>query len=58
MTRELGLLKADVNLIAMIVRLRGAGSPGQAAIEGSCEGEDKQQPVQARASPDCADRTP
>jgi hypothetical protein len=35
MTRDLDLLRTDVDLIAMMVRLRGAVSAGEAAVEDS-----------------------
>ena len=41
MTRDLDLLKADVDVIAMIVRLRGAFAPADAAVEDTADGEDK-----------------
>ena len=41
MTRDLDLLRADVDLIAMIVRLRGANPlPGNADAEGEEKRED------------------
>jgi hypothetical protein len=39
MTRDLDLLRTDVDLIAMIVRLRGAFVPGDARAEESSDGE-------------------
>ncbi len=43
MTRDLDLLKADVDIIAIVVRFRGAspppGVPGEEAIEGDPERE-------------------
>jgi hypothetical protein len=41
MTRDLDLLKADIDLAAMIVRLRGAFAPAEAAAEQAADGEDK-----------------
>jgi len=43
MTRDLDLLKVDVDVIAIVIRLRGAsaptGVPGEEAIEGDPERE-------------------
>jgi hypothetical protein len=39
MTRDLDLLKTDVDLIAMIVRLRGAFAPADARAEDSSDSE-------------------
>ena len=41
MTRDLDLLKADVDLLAMIVRLRGAFAPGDARSDEASDDEDK-----------------
>ena len=41
MTRDLELLRADVDLIAMIVRLRGAFVPADARTEEARDGEEK-----------------
>jgi hypothetical protein len=41
MTRDLELLKADVDLIAMIVRQRGAFAPADARAEDARDEEDK-----------------
>jgi hypothetical protein len=41
MTRDLELLQADVALVAMIVRLRGAFVPADARSEETREGEEK-----------------
>src|SRR5262249_42691577 len=40
MTRDLDLLRADVDLVAMILRLRGAHAAGQKAEEDEDETED------------------
>ena len=40
-TRGLDLLRADVDLVAMIVRLRGALAPGDARAEEHTDGEEK-----------------
>jgi hypothetical protein len=42
MTRDLDLLKVDVDLIAMIVRLRGALVP-EVRIDASADGEDREE---------------
>jgi hypothetical protein len=41
MTRELDLLKVDIDIIAIVIRLRGASAAGQGehAIEGDAESE-------------------
>jgi hypothetical protein len=41
MTRELDLLKVDIDIIAIIIRLRGvsAGAPGEHTIESDAESE-------------------
>jgi len=39
MTRDLDLLKIDVDVLAMIIRLRGAPAPGPADVEHPGEGE-------------------
>jgi hypothetical protein len=39
MTRDLDLLKIDVDILAMVVRLRGASAPGPADVEHLGEGE-------------------
>jgi hypothetical protein len=39
MTRDLDLLKTDVDVIAMIVRLRGAGAPAEIKPDGRQDGE-------------------
>jgi hypothetical protein len=41
MTRDLDLLRADVDLIAMIVRLRGALAPAEARTEDAHDSEEK-----------------
>ena len=41
MTRDLDLLRADVDLIAMVVRLRGAMPPAGIKLEETREGEEK-----------------
>jgi hypothetical protein len=41
MTRDVDLVKTDVDLIAMIVRLRGAFGPAEARTEESSDGEIK-----------------
>jgi hypothetical protein len=43
MTRDLDLLRADVDVIAMVVRLRGAFVPGDVRSEESPEGESKEE---------------
>ena len=43
MTRDLDLLRADVDVIAMVVRLRGAFAPGDARAEDSPDGENKEE---------------
>jgi hypothetical protein len=43
MTRDLDLLKTDVDLIAMIVRLRGAFAPGDARSEATSDGENTEE---------------
>jgi hypothetical protein len=40
MTRDLDLIKVDVDLIAMIARLRGAAAATDAKAEDSADGED------------------
>ena len=40
MTRDMDLLKIDFDLIAMIVRLRGAATPAEAKGEQSSDGEE------------------
>lgn len=40
-TRDLDLLRADVDLVAMIVRLRGALAPSDAKTDDDGDGEDK-----------------
>ncbi len=39
MTRNLDLLRADLDVLAMIVRLRGAPTPDDAAADDSADGE-------------------
>ena len=39
MTRDLDLLKIDVDLLAMVIRLRGGPAPGPAEVEHAVEGE-------------------
>jgi hypothetical protein len=43
MTRDLDLLKIDIDIVAIVIRLRGAsaptGTPGEGAIEGDPERE-------------------
>ena len=39
MTRDLDLLKTDVDVIAMVVRLRGAGAPAEIKPDGRQDGE-------------------
>jgi len=39
MTRDLDLLKIDVDIRAMIIRLRGAPAPGPVDVEHAAEGE-------------------
>jgi hypothetical protein len=41
MTRDLDLLKIDFDVIAMIVRLRGAPAPAEAKGEEPSDGEDQ-----------------
>jgi hypothetical protein len=41
MTRDLDLLRADVDVIAMIIRMRGAFAPADARTEESSDGETK-----------------
>jgi hypothetical protein len=41
MTRDLDLLKADIDLAAMVVRLRGAFAPADAAAEEAPEAEER-----------------
>jgi hypothetical protein len=41
MTRDLDLLKADIDVTAMVVRLRGAFAPADAPVEETADGEDK-----------------
>jgi hypothetical protein len=43
MTRDLDLLRADVDLLAMIVRLRGVSAPGDARIEEQSDAEEKRE---------------
>ena len=43
MTRDLDLLKADVDVIAMMVRLRGAFAPTDAKTEEASDGETKEE---------------
>jgi hypothetical protein len=43
MTRDLGLLRADVAVIAMMLRLRGAYAPPDIRAEESSEGEAKEE---------------
>ena len=43
MTRDLDLLKVDVDLLAMIVRLRGAHAPTDDKIEEPANGEDREE---------------
>jgi hypothetical protein len=43
MSRDLDLLKANVDLLAMMVRLRGVSAPGDARIEESSDGEEKRE---------------
>jgi hypothetical protein len=43
MTRDLELLRADVDVIAMIVRLRGAFAPADARPEETRDGEEKEE---------------
>jgi hypothetical protein len=43
MTRDLDLLKADVDLLVMMVRLRGVSAPGDARSEESHDGEEKRE---------------
>jgi len=43
MTRDLDLLRADVDLLAMIVRLRGVSTASDARIEESSDGEEKRE---------------
>jgi hypothetical protein len=42
MTRDLDLLKIDVDVIAMIVRLRGAPAPTEAKGEETSDGEEQE----------------
>jgi len=42
MTRDLDLLKADVDVIAMVVRLRGAFAPTDVRAEESLDSENKE----------------
>ena len=41
MTRDLDLLKADIDITAMVVRLRGAPAPALASGDDAADGEDK-----------------
>jgi hypothetical protein len=41
MTRDLDLLRADVDLVAMIVRLRGAPAAGDVKTDDDADGEEK-----------------
>ena len=41
MTRDLDLLKADIDVAAMVVRRRGAFAPGDAPAEDTADAEDK-----------------
>ena len=43
MTRDLDLLRADVDVIAMVVRLRGAFVPSDVRAEESSDGESKEE---------------
>jgi hypothetical protein len=43
MTRDLELLRTDVDLLAMMVRLRGAFAPSDTRIEESSDGEEKRE---------------
>jgi hypothetical protein len=43
MTRDLDLLKTDVDVIAMIVRLRGAGAPAEIKSDGRQDGEGEEE---------------
>lgn len=45
MTRDLELLKTDVDLIAMIVHLRGISTPGDARADGTREGDEAERSV-------------
>jgi hypothetical protein len=45
MTRDLELLKADVDLIVMIVRLRGASVPVDGEADDAGEGDDSERSV-------------
>jgi hypothetical protein len=45
MTRDLELLKADFDLIGMVVRQRGAFAPGASGTEEPQEGEEKEEPM-------------
>jgi hypothetical protein len=41
MTRDLDLLRADVDLLAMMVRLRGVSAPSEARSEEHSDGDEK-----------------
>jgi hypothetical protein len=39
MTRDLDLLKVDVDIIAMVIRLRGVSTPGSMQVEDTADGD-------------------
>lgn len=39
MTRDLDLLKVDVDTIAMVIRLRGVSAPADAQVEDTGDGD-------------------
>jgi len=43
MTRDLDLLRTEVDLVAMVVRLRGAVAPADSGIEEPSDGEEKKE---------------
>jgi len=43
LTRDLDLLRADVDLLAMMVRLRGVFAPGDARSDEQVDGEEKRE---------------
>lgn len=43
MTRDLDLLKIDADIIAMVIRLRGASAPAAAHVEETAEGDSERE---------------
>jgi hypothetical protein len=50
MTRDLDLLKVDVDIIAIVIRLRGASAPTGAQGEEAVEGDPERESHRAAAS--------